>query len=97
MKILMIHNEYAAISGEEVQFYNIADILKKNGHDVLLYTRSSFEVGGRIGGKIRAFFAGIYNPFSKRKISLVASSFNIWREFSNYCYDNFSWIYYKRS
>lgn len=69
MKILMIHNEYAAVSGEEIQFYHIADILRKNKHEVQLYTRSSAEIEKKIFGKIQSFFAGIYNPVSRRKIS----------------------------
>lgn len=68
MKILMIHNEYAAVSGEEIQFYQIADILRKNKHEVQLYTRSSAEIEKKIFGKIKSFFTGIYNPVSRRKI-----------------------------
>jgi len=68
MKILMIHNEYAAVSGEEIQFYHIADILRKNKHEVQLYTRSSAGIEKKTFGKIKSFFTGIYNPVSRRKI-----------------------------
>jgi glycosyltransferase involved in cell wall biosynthesis len=68
MKILMIHNEYASVSGEEIQFYHIADILRTNKHEVQLYTRSSAGIEKKTFGKIKSFFAGIYNPVSRRKI-----------------------------
>jgi glycosyltransferase involved in cell wall biosynthesis len=68
MKILMIHNEYAAVSGEEIQFYHIADILRTNKHEVQLYTRSSVGIEKKTFGKIKSFFTGIYNPVSRRKI-----------------------------
>jgi glycosyltransferase involved in cell wall biosynthesis len=71
MKVLMIHNEYAAVSGEEVQFYHIAGILRKNKHNVELYTRSSAEIGKKLFDKVKAFFTGIYNPSSKKKINEI--------------------------
>jgi glycosyltransferase involved in cell wall biosynthesis len=76
MKILMIHNEYAAISGEEVEFYGIASLLRERGHMVELYTRSSAEIERMTFGKARAFLAGIYNPFSVRHIHSLINSFN---------------------
>jgi glycosyltransferase involved in cell wall biosynthesis len=76
MKILMIHNEYAAISGEEIEFYGIASLLRKRGHMVELYTRSSAEIERMKIGKARAFFAGIYNPFSVKHINRIINSFN---------------------
>jgi len=68
MKILMIHNEYAAVSGEEIQFYHIADTLRTNKHEVQLYTRSSAGIEKKTFGKIKSFFTAIYNPVSRRKI-----------------------------
>jgi glycosyltransferase involved in cell wall biosynthesis len=76
MKILMIHNEYGAISGEEVEFYGIVSLLRDHSHIVELYTRSSAEIARMKLGRIRAFFAGIYNPFSVKHISRLVSSFN---------------------
>jgi glycosyltransferase involved in cell wall biosynthesis len=75
MKILMIHNEYGDMSWEEVEFYNIADILRMHKHEVRLYTRSSAEVGKKRFGKIQAFLTGIYNPFSKKKVNEILDSF----------------------
>jgi glycosyltransferase involved in cell wall biosynthesis len=72
----MIHNDYAAPSGEEVQFYNIARLLTQRGHQVQLYTRSSAEIFHMRLGKLRAFCAGIYNPNSRRRLSEVICKWN---------------------
>jgi hypothetical protein len=55
MKILMIHNEYAAISGEEVEFYDINSLLRDHGHISELYTRSSTEIERMKLGRVCAF------------------------------------------
>ena len=65
MKILMVHNAYAARSGEEVQFDAIARLLAERGHEVSLYTRSSEEIARSKGKKIKAFFTGIWNARSR--------------------------------
>jgi len=71
----MIHNEYAAISGEEVEFYHIINILRAHGHEIELYTRSSSEVEKKPFGKIKAFFSGIYNPFALISIRELINTF----------------------
>ena len=68
MRILMVHNSYAARSGEEIQFDAIAQLLAKRGQEVSLYTRSSEEIARSAAGEMRAFFAGIWNPRSRRDI-----------------------------
>ena len=64
----MVHNSYAARSGEEIQFDAIAQLLAKRGQEVSLYTRSSEEIARSAAGEMRAFFAGIWNPRSRRDI-----------------------------
>jgi glycosyltransferase involved in cell wall biosynthesis len=76
MKILMIHNEYAATSGEEVEFYGIVSLLRDHGHVVETYTRSSAEIERMKLGRVSAFFAGIYNPFSVKHMRSLVRSFN---------------------
>jgi len=65
MKILMIHNKYAARSGEEVQFDAIAQLLAERGHEVSLYTKSSEGITHSASGKIAAFLGGVWNPRSR--------------------------------
>ncbi len=76
MKILMIHNKYAKPSGEEHASEGLANLLQKNGHTVEWYTRSSSEIDNNIFGKVKAFFAGIYNPFSKRMLAKILDEYN---------------------
>ncbi|HQG93327.1 MAG TPA: glycosyltransferase family 4 protein [Acidobacteriota bacterium] len=64
----MIHNEYASLSGEEVQFRNIADVLKSKGHRVEIFTRNSSELYKNPLGHIKGFFSGLYNPYAARAI-----------------------------
>ena len=75
MKILMIHNEYAAPSGEETEFFGIVNVLRDHGHNIRTYTRTSVELGRIKLGLARAFFAGIYNPFSAKYIKTLVRSF----------------------
>src|SRR4051812_39287481 len=65
MKFLMVHNEYGAPSGEEIQFAHIRDLLQQRGHQTRMFTRSSAEIPDMTLGNVRAFVAGIYNPSSR--------------------------------
>jgi hypothetical protein len=62
MKI-SIHNEYAAINGEEIEFYGIVALLREHGHTVELYTRSSARIEKMTFGKAR-ILANL-QPFSE--------------------------------
>ena len=64
MKALVIHNEYGAVSGEEVELDSLVRLLRGRGHEVSTYTRSSVEIPSMLLGKPRAFFTGIYNPIA---------------------------------
>lgn len=75
MKFLMIHNDYGAPSGEEIQFYHIQRLLEENGHQVKLFTRSSAEIPAMTLGHLRAFCAGIYNPFSRQRVTSLIREF----------------------
>jgi len=67
MRILLVHNAYGKFSGEEAVVNAQSKLLKSNGHEVVLFERSSAEIQ-TLWDKIRAFLTGIYNPFSRRKI-----------------------------
>jgi glycosyltransferase involved in cell wall biosynthesis len=75
MRFLMMHNDYGAHSGEEVQFYLIARLMRENGHEVKLFTRSSTEIPAMPLGNLRAFCSGIYNPWSRRQVRKLLESF----------------------
>jgi glycosyltransferase involved in cell wall biosynthesis len=71
MKILYVHNEYASPSGEEHASRSICEMLEENGHEVFWFKRSSAEIKDSVLGKIKAFFAGICNPFAAGKLAKV--------------------------
>lgn len=66
MRVLLVHNKYGAHSGEETIVDTIGDFLESHGHEVAWFSRSSEELSAMRFGKLRSFFAGIYNPFSRR-------------------------------
>ena len=44
MKILLCHNYYAGRGGESNVFNNDKNLLEKNGHEVITYTRDNSEI-----------------------------------------------------
>ena len=44
MKILMVHNYYQNMGGEDISFKAEADLLEKMGNVVLRYTRDNDEI-----------------------------------------------------
>lgn len=75
MKVLYVHNEYARPSGEEHAAGELVALLREHGHDVRWFTRSSAEIADSAFGKIKALVAGIYNPFSARKLATVLDEY----------------------
>jgi len=69
LRILFVHNDYGSRSGEEVAAEGLAQLLIDHGHEVFWFRRSSSEIGNSIGGRAKAFFAGIHNPFAARALS----------------------------
>lgn len=75
MKILYVHNEYAKPSGEEHAAGELVNLLKEHGHEVRWFTRSSAELSDSRLGKVKAFVAGIYNPFSAWSLAKVLDEY----------------------
>jgi len=75
MKVLYVHNEYARPSGEEHAARELVALLREHGHVVRWFTRSSAEVADSVAGKFKALVAGIYNPFSARRLARVLDDF----------------------
>jgi len=67
LRILLVHNEYGKVSGEEIVVNSMREVLEENGHQISDYTRASAELAGSPLGQAKAFFTGIYN-FSSRLI-----------------------------
>ena len=75
MKILYIHNDYGQPSGEEYAAESIAQLLIENGHTVRWFRRSSAGLDRSKYGKMKAFVAGIYNPFSAVALKRILDSY----------------------
>jgi glycosyltransferase involved in cell wall biosynthesis len=69
MRILYIHNQYAATSGEEHAAEAIAGLLKRHGHEVFWFRRSSENIGRSYVNQARALFSGIHNPRAARALA----------------------------
>lgn len=66
VKIALVHNAYGRPSGEETVVAFQRELLLAGGHDVVTFMRGSAEIEIMPLGRTRAFFGGIYNPFSRR-------------------------------
>jgi glycosyltransferase involved in cell wall biosynthesis len=66
VQILIVHNEYGKVSGEEIAVRSLQKLLAERGHQISTYFRSSAEIADDGLGKAKAFFTGIYN-FSSRQ------------------------------
>ncbi|GHY51462.1 putative glycosyltransferase protein [Vibrio cholerae] len=60
MKILMVHNEYGAMSGEEAVFRSYVDAIKLK-YDVRKYVVESSKTPVSFFDKVRSFFSGIFS------------------------------------
>lgn len=69
--ILLVHNYYQHSGGEDVVFENEYQLLKKNGHKVIKYTRNSNEINNF--NSIQKFFFPINSIFSLRSFREVKS------------------------
>ncbi|MBF0144867.1 MAG: glycosyltransferase family 4 protein [Magnetococcales bacterium] len=67
MKIALVHNAYGRPSGEETVVAFQKAVLEEGGHEVVTFMRGSAEIQNLPFGRVRAFFSGIHNPFSRRK------------------------------
>lgn len=76
MKILLIHNAYGKYSGEEAVVDAQVSLLRKAGHDVRMYNRSSAELEEMHFGRARAFFTAFHNQRSIREIRKVLADFS---------------------
>lgn len=75
MKILYIHNDYGRPSGEEQASNEIVQLLREHGHEVRWFKRTSEGYRDTLTGNIKAFFAGIYNPFSAMELAKVLDEY----------------------
>ncbi len=68
MKVLLIHNKYGILSGEERMVGRIAALLRERGHEVECRFEDSLPPGSELRAQGKAFFKGIYCRESIRKV-----------------------------
>ncbi|OGH23145.1 MAG: hypothetical protein A3F31_04095 [Candidatus Levybacteria bacterium RIFCSPHIGHO2_12_FULL_38_12] len=54
MKILLVHNFYKYKGGEDVYFLSLADLLKRKGHQVKLFTKENKDISDSLVEKAKA-------------------------------------------
>lgn len=69
--ILMVHNFYQIGGGEHTVFNNEVDILKKNGHKVITYTRDNKEINNSLLKKILLPFTTIWSFKTYRDVKKI--------------------------
>jgi glycosyltransferase involved in cell wall biosynthesis len=71
MNILIIHNKYGKLSGEETVVESIQSLLLAKGHKVSSYLRDSADISRLTLGKTRALLSGIYGYNSIKEINTI--------------------------
>jgi hypothetical protein len=61
MRVLLIHNQYATIHGEQFLAAANGEILGSHGHETLEHRRRSCELRPGLVGSGRAIFTGIHS------------------------------------
>lgn len=76
VKLLQLYNQYRSLfGGEETVVGQIAQLVECKGGEAKLLMRTSRGLDKSIGGKVQAFFSGIYNPFAYRDIVRFLDSY----------------------
>ncbi len=71
MKILLVHNYYREKSGEETYIHSLSQLLKKNKHQVLWYTKNSNQISHSIASYLKVGVNLFYNPSVYKDLSLL--------------------------
>jgi glycosyltransferase involved in cell wall biosynthesis len=74
MKILILHNRYKIVGGEEGVVSAEHALLEASGHTVQVFELSSDQITGA-WGKVNAAISGIYSIDSKQKVSVAIAQF----------------------
>lgn len=75
--VLMVHNFYQIGGGEHTVFNNEVELLKKNGHKVITYTRDNAEINNSLLKKLLLPFTTIWSFKTYREIKKIIKKENI--------------------
>lgn len=75
--VLMVHNFYQIGGGEHTVFNNEVELLQKNGHKVITYTRDNKEINSSILKKILLPITTVWSSRTYREIKKIIKKENI--------------------
>lgn len=75
MRILLVHNYYQLRGGEDGYFDNLTSLLKRKGHEVIVYSKTSQEIK-TIFDKIKVAAGMFYNPEIEKELSKIIKRHN---------------------
>lgn len=77
-KVLMVHNYYQIPGGEDTAVENEREMLLRNGHEVIMYTRNNSEIlNVGIIGKTKLFFQTTFSLRTYREVKQLIRKENI--------------------
>lgn len=74
MRILLIHNFYQYLGGEDTYVTSLKKLLEDSGHEVYLYSKDSKDIK-TTWDKIKAAFGLFYNPWLKKDLTKIIKKF----------------------
>ena len=74
MKILLIHNYYQDWGGEDSYFESLKELLEKNGHQVIAYTKDSKKIKNTLS-KIKTGSAMFWNTNLEKELPVMIKKF----------------------
>ena len=75
MKVLQVHNRYRIRGGEDAVVETTLDLLRRRGHDAILFDKHSDSVSAGLAQRTRAVFSGIYSRTSRREMTSLLADF----------------------
>ena len=75
--VLMAHNYYQVPGGEDTVFHNEVNMLEKNGHKVIKYTRHNDEIKEGILNKLKLGINTIFSLKTYKEIKNIIEKNNI--------------------
>lgn len=75
MNILIIHNIYSKLGGEEKVVEFQKQLLESKGHNVRVYYRNYSEMNSWFLGKVGGLFTSVYNPRSIKDLKEIVKEF----------------------
>jgi glycosyltransferase involved in cell wall biosynthesis len=73
LKVVQIHNKYRFDGGENVMYESVIRLLRKEGHEVCVFERSSKEIEG-LTRKMHALTEGVFSISARKAVALLLAA-----------------------